>query len=105
MEYKIKGSKIKYLTFSKEDLMLINTVLETNEKEMFLKLLFSYVYMGIEPTFSNKSLKGVWDIVLEGMQSRSQSYLKKVEMAKETERTEEKLKNGERPKKYLVESK
>lgn len=74
MEKPIKGCDIPFINLSKENLKLICDMLEGEEMLILFNSIYDYIYNGIEPTFTSKVLKSVWNNVMSVIERKSESY-------------------------------
>ena len=70
--YKIKNSDIPFLTLSKENIFTICNSLENDEIGIIFKAFMDFVYLGIEPTFDKKYMRGIFDGVLQTMERKAE---------------------------------
>lgn len=75
--------KLPYLCISREDLKLMRNLLEPHEIGEILMMLEEYFYDGVEPVFSTKVMKGVWENVFDNIKRRAEGYLRKVKNLKQ----------------------
>lgn len=74
MEKPIKGCDIPFINLSKENLRLICDMLEGDEMLELFNSIYEYIYNGIEPNFSSKVLKSVWNNIMSVIERKSESY-------------------------------
>lgn len=75
--------KLPYLCISREDLKLMRNLLEPQEIGEMLMMLEDYFYDGVEPVFSTKVMKGVWENIFDNIKRRADGYLRKVKNLKQ----------------------
>lgn len=75
--------KLPYLCISREDFKLMRNLLEPEEMGEMLMMLEDYFYDGVEPVFSTKVMKGVWENVSDNIKRRADGYLRKVKNLKQ----------------------
>ena len=81
-EQKLKGSNIPYIPISKEVIFLMCSNLEDNEFAEFLNALKNYLYYGVEPQFTKKSLNSTWEQLTMSSERLAQKYFASVENGK-----------------------